>query len=93
MAKTIKGNFADNGVSETVLASKFTALVGSDVANDFGGGTATIEVSHDGVEFTTLGSLTEEGSFNSETLAGGLLVKLTLSGATSPDLNYSIKYE
>ena len=93
MAKIIKGTFTDNGSSETFLASKLTVLAGSDGGSNFGGGTLNVEVSHDGVLFTTASALTEESTKTIVDSVGGLLCKLTLSGATSPDLDYSVKYE
>lgn len=93
MANRINGTFAANGSTTPVLASKFTALVGSDGGADFGSGTVTIEVSHDGTLYTTAHSFTEEGVQTSVEYAGGVLVKLTLAGSTSPDLDYSMKYE
>lgn len=93
MAKIIKGTFTDNGSSETFLASKLTVLAGSDGGADFGGGTLNVEVSHDGTLFTTAASLTEESTKTIVDSVGGLLYKMTLSGATTPDLDYSVKYE
>lgn len=93
MTQQIQGTFAADGSSEVVTAGRFTVLAGSDGGADFGGGTLTVEISHDGVLYTTAYSFTEEGAQTSVDYVGGVNLKLTLAGATSPDLDYSIKYE
>lgn len=93
MAKRINGTLAANGETDAVLASKFTVLAGSDGGTNFGGGTLSVEVSHDGETYTTDTAITEEGAFTSIAYTGGVLVKLVLTGSTTPDLDYSMKYE
>ena len=93
MTKIITGNFAADGSSEEFLATKLTYCAGDTTATDFGGGTLTLEVSQTGENFTTDNAITAEGVYTSIDYAGGMKCKLTLAGATSPDLNYSIKYE
>jgi len=93
MAKILQETFAADGSSDTVLCSSFTILAGSDGGTNFGGGTLTAEVSHDGVVFTSAHSFTEEEAQTSIDYVGGVLLKLTLAGATSPDLDVSVKYE
>lgn len=94
MADLKQGNFSADG-STTALpsVSSFTVLAGSDGGSNFGGGTLTIEVSHDDQTYTTAYSFTEEGVQTSVDYVGGVWLKLTLSGSTTPDLDYSIKYE
>ena len=93
MAELVNGNFAADGSTVAVKAGKFTILMGDATATNFGGGTVTAEVSHDGVLFTTAHSFTEEGVQASVDYTGGVVIKLTLTGSTSPALNYSMKYE
>jgi len=94
MADVIKGNFAADGSSDTVVATKLTVLVGNSSATNFGGGTVTIEAEYgDSGEFTSIYSFTEEGAQTTNEFAGGARFKLTLAGATSPDLDYTIAYE
>lgn len=93
MASNIKKTFDDNGSIEEFTATSFTVLAGSDNGSDFGGGSLAIEVSHDGVNFTTAETITEETASTSNEYTGGVVVKLTLSGATSPDLDVSVKYK
>lgn len=94
MAKIEKGTFTVDGSSAVMEGvSKFTVLAGSDGGTTFGGGTLTIEVSHDGETYTTAQAITEEGVYTSIDYVGGVNLKLTLAGATSPDLDYSVKYE
>jgi hypothetical protein len=52
-----------------------------------------IEASHDGVNWTTQDTITEETVRVTEEYAGGLRYKVTLSGSTSPDLFVSIVYK
>jgi hypothetical protein len=61
---------------------------------DFGGGTLSLEVSSDGGTTYTNGGesvqLTAEGLFNFTLPSEGLLVRLDLTGATSPDIDWWI---
>lgn len=94
MPDILRGTFVADGDSAALHpVSRFTVLAGSDGGTDFGGGTLSIEVSYDGVLYTTAHSFTEEGVKTSNEYVPGVYLKLTLSGATSPDLDYSIKYE
>lgn len=94
MAKVEKGNFAANGDSVIVVASRATFLVGNSSASDFGSGSVTVEAEYgDSGEFTTIYTFTEEGSTTTEEFVGGIRFKLTLTGSTSPDLDYTIAYE
>lgn len=93
MANIINGTFAADGSTSPVVVRRFTVLAGSDGGTNFGSGTLAVEVSHDGVLYTTAYSFTEEGVQTSVDFTGGVLVKLTLSGSTTPDLDYSMKYE
>lgn len=60
----------------------------------FGSGTLTLEVSSDeGVTYTSGGStvqLTAEGLFNFSLPSDGLMIRLTLSGSTAPDIDWWI---
>lgn len=93
MATVLKGSFAANGSSSTFVAGRATFNIGTDAGTTFGGGTVSIEGSHDGGEFTTLYTTTEEASYSTDNMVGGMVFKLVLSGSTSPALNYSVKYE
>lgn len=97
MANLVQGTFSADGSTVTAVAKKFTILAGSDggtgYGTNFGGGTLNVECSHDGTRFTTVDSFTAEGAKTSIEYVGGCVLKLTLTGSTSPDLFYSIKYE
>lgn len=95
MATLIKGNFSEDGDSEVFVASRFTFCIGSDSGEDYGGGTATIYIKHaEDLGWTEAESYTTGSSVaTSVDYVGGVIVKLNLSGSTSPDLDYSVKYE
>lgn len=90
----ITGNFAADGSSADIKTSKFTILLGhtTDTDNNFGGGTVTLYVSHDGVNFTADSTYTAEDVITSVEYVSGVVMRLTLAGSTSPDLDYSISY-
>lgn len=93
MSNRITKTFAADGSTEEFVASAATFLIGADTATNFGGGSILIEASHDGVNWTTQDTITEETVRVTEEYAGGLRYKLTLSGSTSPDLFVSIVYK
>lgn len=92
MTQLLKQTLTADGSTADFKASGVTFLLGDDDGANFGGGTLAIEVSHDGVNFTTDSTYTEEGVYSTNNYVGGLVYKLVLSGSTSPDLNVSIVY-
>jgi len=94
MSKVVKGNLSADGDSEIVVCTQATILVGNSSAGTFGGGTVTIEAEYgDEDKFTTIHSFTEEGSQTTNDFVSGVRLKLTLAGASSPDLDYTIAYK
>jgi hypothetical protein len=93
MAK-VKGNFAANGDSVDFDSPKITVLLGHTTGskNDFGGGTVTLYVSYNSVDWTAVDTYTAETAFTTVEYNGGARFKLTLSGSTSPDLSYVVVY-
>lgn len=94
MAETITGNFAANGDSDEFVFDRATFLLGTVTNGNFGGGTVTFYVRHnDQLDWTADSTYTASGTKTTEEIAGGMRGKLTLSGATSPNLDYTIKYD
>lgn len=94
MAKLLEKTFAADGSTNVITTKDFIALVGTGGGTNFGSGTLTVEISVDsGVTYTTVQSLTAEGIYQpSREYPGGVNVKLTLAGATSPDLDVKLYY-
>lgn len=86
------GTFTADGSSPEHIFPGGDGTVQAD--GDFGGGTLTLEVSSDeGTTYTSGGTtvqLTAEGLFNFTLPSDGLRVRLTLSGATAPDIDWWI---
>lgn len=95
MTDVLTGNFSANGDSETFVARKFTVLLGTDTNKTFGGGTVSVKYKqNDQLDWTTDDTTYADATtFTSEEFVGGLKCKLTLSGATTPNIDYSIRYE
>ena len=95
MATIITGNFGANGDSEEFVASNFVIHLGTDTNSTFGGGTVTIKSKRndqldwtsDSTTYTSMDIIKPNSDFM------GAKFKLTLSGSTSPNLDYSITYE
>ena len=99
MANIIKGTFTGNGDSEEFTASEFTFTLGNTASADYGDGTVTVyakqadENAYTIVDqYTTTSGVSGQVVKSTEKYAGGLKSKLTLSGATDPNLPYTIKY-
>lgn len=85
-----QGTFAADG-SYTIpeACDKFTILMDG----TFGGGTVTLSLSHDGgTTWYEDSTYTDGDCITSVEYVGGVNVKIELAGATSPSLNYSIKW-
>lgn len=84
--------FTADGDSEVIVVKKGTFYIGTTGGTNFGGGTLTIEASVDsGHSYTTVDSFTAEETATHE-FEKGAMVKLTLSGATSPSLETRVAY-
>jgi hypothetical protein len=77
------------------VASKFVIHLGTDTRQNFGGGTVTIKSKRNDQLDWTSDSTTSTATDIIKQDAGfiGARFKLTLSGATSPNIDYSITYE
>lgn len=94
MANIISGNFAANGSSDEFTANSITVCLGNDTNANFGGGTISLKVKQDDkLDWTVDSTYTATGTVNTIVYAGGLKAKIELTGATTPNLDYSIKYE
>lgn len=66
-------------------------LLGDSDGNDFGGGTVTLNYIYSGTDYTSdKNTHTEMHVFAIKPELAGLQAKLTLSGASSPDLNIKV---
>lgn len=87
-----EGTFTVNGNSPGVNFPGGSGTIHAD--GDFGGGTLSLEVSSDlGTTFTNGGEtvqLTAEGLFNFTLPSDGLIVRLNLTSATAPDIDWWI---
>lgn len=94
MSELITGNFSANGDSEEFVASSFTLLLGTDTNEAFGSGTVEIKYKqNDQLDWSTdPDTYTASTVKTSESYVGGLKCKITLTGATSPNIDYSIRY-
>lgn len=95
MSNLIKGTFAADGDTEVFVAKRFTILLGTTSGNDYGSGTVTLYLKQaDDFDWTADSTYTTGNNvLTTIDYVGGIKAKLTLSGSTSPDLDYSIKYE
>lgn len=94
MAKSFTKTFTADGSTQEFVCDSFTFMMGNDTASNFGGGTITVELSHDGENFTTdATSYTAGDIITTAPYTGGVVAKITLSGSTSPNLPISVKYE
>lgn len=95
MSRIIQGTFSADGDSVDFVANKFTALIGNDSAEDFGSGTVQIKYKQDDqLDWTTdPTSYNATATVTSDDFLLGVRVKLTMTGSTNPDVDYSIKYE
>ena len=94
MSESIQGNFAADGDSTEFVAKQFTVLLGTDTNEDFGGGTVEVKYKQiDQLDWTTdETTYIATAAFTSIEFVSGMQCKLTLTGATSPNLDYSIVY-
>ena len=94
MGQLTSGNFSANGSSDVIVASSFTLLLGNETNNSFGGGTVSILVKQDGKNDWTTDSTYTTGTVKSSIdFVGGLQVKLSMAGSTTPNLDYTIIHE
>lgn len=95
MAKTITGTFSADGDSEEFVATRFTIHLGTDSAEDFGSGTVELKSKRDDQLDWTTDSTTYTATdiIKQDADLLGAKFKLTLTGSTSPDIDYSITYE
>ena len=89
-----EGTLNANGSTKWFKVKK-TGTVHSKAANDFGGGTLALEQQITDVTYPVLDAdsiaITWTDDFNQPLdLAKDDIIRLTLSGATSPDINWSI---
>jgi len=86
------GTFDDNDSSDGVaISGSATIFVGSAVNDDFGGGTVVVEIEGpDGNWYPTSESF-DEPDVRRIDLAMPSVIRLTLAGSTSPDLDYAIQ--
>lgn len=86
------GTFTANGQSPGVAFPGGSGTVQAD--GTFGAGTLSLEVSSDGGTTYTNGGtsvqLTAEGLFNFNLPSDDLMIRLDLTGATSPDIDWWI---
>ena len=87
----VSGTFAADGDSTSILVKeRATLFVGGDGGLDFGGGDVTAEVKGPDGQWYSLGDvMTTRDVKGLELLMPGE-IRLSLSGATDPDLDYSI---
>lgn len=95
MADIITGTFSADGDSVEFIARRFVVYLGTDSAEDFGGGTVEFKSKvHDAFDYTTdATTYTATDIIKQDNGLIGAKFKLTLTGATSPDIDYSILYE
>lgn len=92
MQKYINGTFTEDGSSSEIAVKKTaTVFVGSSGGQDFGGGTLEVDVKGpDGLWYSTDNATAEATILNLEMPNPGV-VRLTLAGSSSPDLDYAIQ--
>lgn len=89
---SIAGTFSGNDSSSSILVQEHAiVMVGSENGQDFGSGTVTVEFR--GTDSEWYASATSFTTVGVVTIKPGLPVELriTLTGATSPDLDYVIR--
>lgn len=89
----ISGNFGADGNSEEFVASNITFCLGTDTNANFGGGAVSLKVKQDDQLDWTVDSTLTAGVSTTIAYTGGLKCKIEMSGSTSPNIDYSIKYE
>lgn len=90
--KFISGNFADNGSSSPVeITKRGIAFIGSTGGTTFGSGTVVVQLQAPNGDWCT----SSQSATSSDVLAIDVQlptnVRLTLIGATAPDIDYAIQ--
>ena len=90
-----KFNFSANGDSPEFVARKFVIHLGTDTNEAFGGGTVEVKSKgNDQLDWTTdATTYTATDIIKQDADFMGSKFKITLTGATSPNIDYSITYE
>jgi hypothetical protein len=91
MSKEITGTFAADGSSTgVVILEKGMMFLGGSGGTDFGGGTVTLQFKGpDGAWYGSADTYTAADSQRID-VGSATEVRLTLAGATDPDLDYAI---
>lgn len=95
MGSLITGNFSADGDSEEFVATKFLITLGTDTNDNFNNGTVELKVKlNDQLDWTTDSTtFTSADVFKQDGYLTGARFKLTMTGSTSPNVDYAIKYE
>jgi hypothetical protein len=89
---SVIGNFADNGSSATLTIKKRgLVFLGSAGASNFGGGAVVVEAIGPDGQWYTSGESVDAADVKGLEFDLPVVVRLTLAGATSPDLDYAIQ--
>lgn len=90
--KFVSGTFADNGSSSPVeIVSRGIAFIGSSGGTTFGSGTVTVQLQAPNGDWCSSSQVATASDVLAIDVQLPTNVRLTLTGATGPDIDYAIQ--